>query len=44
MGTEIVNSIQRYDFYNDIQTKQYKAHDDEVASTQKEQEKFACSM
>lgn len=38
MGTEIVSSIQRYEFYNDIQTKRYKAQD-EVASTQKEQEK-----
>lgn len=43
MGTEIVSSIQRYEFYSDIQTKRYKAQD-EVASTQKEQEKFACSL
>lgn len=42
MHTEIVNSTQRYDFYNDIQTEQYKAHDDEVASTQKEQEGEVC--
>lgn len=40
MGIEVVSLIQRYDFYNSIQTRHHKAHD-AVATTQEEQEKFA---